>query len=201
MDKVYLENYDTKERFVSYWHQLDEILRLAPARMLEVGVGNHFIADYLRKKNVSLVTLDIDPELTPDVVGSVLALPFRKAAFELVSCCEVLEHLPFEDFIAAIHELYRVSKQHVVISLPDATRHYRILITLPKLGTIKKLIQIPRTKPPAHRFDGWHYWEIGKAGYSLARIKAELKQAGFGLQRTYRIFENPYHRFFILAKD
>jgi len=28
----------------------------------------------------------------------------------------------------------------------------------------------------------------------------EIQKAGFKIEKTYRIFENPYHRFFILRK-
>jgi len=51
-----------------------------------------------------------------------------------------------------------------------------------------------------NKFNGEHYWEIGKAGYPLNRIINEIQRAGFKIEETYRIFENPYHRFFILKK-
>jgi len=51
-----------------------------------------------------------------------------------------------------------------------------------------------------NNFDGQHYWEIGKAGYSLNKIINEIQKTGFKVEKTYRIFENPYHRFFILKK-
>ena len=51
-----------------------------------------------------------------------------------------------------------------------------------------------------NKFDGEHYWEIGKAGYPLNRILEDIERAGFNIIKTYRIFEHPYHRFFILKK-
>ena len=42
------------------------------------------------------------------------------------------------------------------------------------------------------------YWEIGKRGYGLARIVRDLS-ARMPLQRSYRVLENPYHRFFVFA--
>lgn len=55
-------------------------------------------------------------------------------------------------------------------------------------------------KKLVHKFNGEHYWEIGKFGYPLSRIIKDIKIAGFNIKKTYRIFEVPYHRFFILEK-
>ncbi len=71
---------------------------------------------------------------------------------------------------------------------------------IPKIGEIKKLIPLPRLKKTIHKFGGEHYWEIGKIGYPLDRITNNIKKKGFNIERTYRIFEHPYHRFFILRK-
>ena len=49
-----------------------------------------------------------------------------------------------------------------------------------------------------NKFDGEYYWEIGKAGYPLKRIIKEIQAVGFKIDKTYRVFEYPYHRFFIL---
>lgn len=193
-------SYDTKGRFCSYWHQVNEILSLNPANVLEVGIGNRFIADYLQKRDVSIFTLDINEELQPDVVGDVLALPFKDASFEVVCCFEVLEHLPYENFSSALTELSRVSQKYVLLSLPDVTRHYRFLITLPQIGVVKKLIHLPKLRPQIHIFDGAHYWEIGKRGYPLKRIKNDIERSGLVIRNSYRVFEYPYHRIFCLEK-
>ncbi len=200
IDNNYQFDYDNKERFCSYWHQLNEIISLNPRTILEIGVGTKFVTDYLRKMNFSVTTVDINFSLKPDVIAHVLSLPFSAGAFELVSCCEVLEHLPLTHFGQALGEIFRCSQKFAILSLPDVTRHYRILITLPKLGTIKKLVEVPKLKPPLHIFSGEHYWEIGKRGYPLACIKSAITQTGFTILRTYRVFENPYHRFFVLRK-
>lgn len=56
----------------------------------------------------------------------------------------------------------------------------------------------PRMGLREHKFDGQHYWEINKAGYPQSLILDEFqKQTNKKLQRTYRVNENPYHRFFV----
>jgi len=199
-DHYYDIDYDTKQRFCSYWHQIHEILLLKQNEVLEIGVGNRFVSNYLRERGINIVTLDIDKELKPDVVGSVLDIPFRDNSFQIVACYELLEHLPYEYVAKALSEISRVSKQYVILSLPDVNRVYRIYIYIPKIGEIKRLLPLPRIRKPIHKFDGQHYWEIGKAGYSLKRVVGDMQKEGLQLERTYRVFEHPYHRFFILRK-
>ncbi|MCK5766962.1 MAG: hypothetical protein KAH35_01115 [Candidatus Atribacteria bacterium] len=42
------KSYDTKERFISYWHQVNEIVRLEPDSLLEIGIGSGFASKYLK---------------------------------------------------------------------------------------------------------------------------------------------------------
>lgn len=53
--------------------------------------------------------------------------------------------------------------------------------------------------PSKHVFDGEHHWEIGKKGYLLKKIIDDLSQKS-KLLKTYRVPENPYHRFFVFEK-
>jgi len=195
------ESYDTKERFISYWHQINEIIKLDPKRVLEIGIGNGLVSSYLKQRGFKVTTMDIDERLKPDVAGSVLSIPFPDKSFEAVACFEVLEHLPYEEFAKALSEVHRIARKYAVLSLPDLTKAYRVDIQIPKLGELKRLISLPRLKPPKHEFDGEHYWEIGKAGYPLGRILGDMNRAGFHVLKSYRVFERPYHRFFVLKKS
>ena len=192
--------YDSKERFCSYWHQLNEIITLNPASVLEIGVGNGFLSRYLKRRGFNLHTLDLDTRLNPDVVGTVSSLPFRDNSFEAVVCYEVLEHLPFDQFLESAFELNRVTRAHAIISLPDASSFIRIVTPPPMMTHFALQIPIPTLRKRPHVFDGEHFWEIGKAGYPLKRILDGLAQAGFTVLKTYRMRENPYHRFLVLRK-
>ena len=200
LDPYFDIDYDSKKRFCSYWHQINEIISLKPKKVLEIGIGNGFVTRYLRDKELNVTTLDIAHELRPDVAGAVLAIPFKNCSFDVVVCCEVLEHLPYSEFSKALKEIHRVSRKHVVLSLPDVTTVYRINIELPRIGPIKKLISHPFYRSTRHKFDGEHYWEIGKTGYSLKRIELNIRQSGLSIIKTYRVFEFCYHRFFLLEK-
>ena len=192
--------YDSKERFISYWHQINEIMILEPNSILEIGIGNGLVFNYLRQRGFKVTTMDIDKHLNPDKIGSVLLMPLHNESFEVVACFEVLEHLPYENFLTALSEIHRVSSKYAVLSLPDSKGICRLNIQIPKIGEIKRLISLPRLKASLHDFDGEHHWEIGKAYYPVRKIMDKMRSIGFEIKKTYRIFEIPYHRFFTLEK-
>jgi len=109
-DHYFKPSYDSKGRFISYWHQINELIKLKPTSILEIGIGNGLVANYLKQRGYNLTTMDIDPRLNPDKVGSVTNIPFPDESFEVVACFEVLEHLPYEQFSKALSEIHRVSK-------------------------------------------------------------------------------------------
>ncbi|MFO0579189.1 MAG: class I SAM-dependent methyltransferase [Polyangia bacterium] len=57
---------------------------------------------------------------TAGVRGDTTALPFADASFDLVLCCDVLEHLPDEAAARTVAELGRVAARHVVLNVPFA---------------------------------------------------------------------------------
>jgi 2-polyprenyl-3-methyl-5-hydroxy-6-metoxy-1,4-benzoquinol methylase len=196
----YNNNYDTKERFCSYWHQINEVISLKPKSILEIGTGNRFVSTYLCERGFNVTSLDIDKKLKPTVCGSILNVPFKDQAFDLITCYQVLEHLPYTAFKKALSELSRVSRLYVLLSIPDASRYGRLFLQAPLIGTFQKLIQLPTIKKIVHIMDGQHYWEIGKESYNLKKIAFDINKTGFIIENTYRVFEMPYHRFFKLQK-
>ncbi len=201
-EKYTQPGYNTKQRFCSYWHQIDEVIRTQPTEVLEIGPGSQFVAGYLKSQGLSVTTVDIDPELGVDVVATVTNLPFAANSFDTVLCCEVLEHIPFLQAESALGEIHQVAKRHAVISLPDSTPYARVLLKLPRVLKVQWGVSLPKLSKRHHEFDGEHYWEIGKNGCSFRRrrLASEVRKAGFCIVSSYRVFEFPYFRFFILKK-
>lgn len=193
--------YVHKPRWASMWHQLDEVIRLEPNRVLEIGPGPGLFKVTALALGVAVETLDIDPNLEPDHIASVFTMPFEDSAYDVVCAFQVLEHLPFEKSKMAFSEMARVAKKAIVISLPDAATRWPVSIHIPMIGLIDFLIPKPRLVAPQHVFDGEHYWEINKKGYSLEKIINEFSSsAPLKLEKTYRVTENPYHIFFVFIK-
>jgi SAM-dependent methyltransferase len=107
---------------------LAQIRPLAPRTVLDAGCGEghvtRWLADALPASEITGVEGRRDalaafsarnPGLRA-VEGDIRALPFPDAAFELVLCSEVLEHLP--DPRAALRELARVCSGHLLLTVP-----------------------------------------------------------------------------------
>lgn len=181
---------------MSYYHQLAELLALNPENVLEIGVGDGVFRDYIKNNtNIPYTSVDVADDIRPDVVGDVTKLPFQDETFDVVCAFEVLEHIPFEQFERALSELSRVSTRAVVLSLPHFGPPVKFLLKLPFLHEISFAFKIPFARK--HVFNGQHYWEIGKRGYSQSRIRSIIEKY-FVIEKEFVPFENQYHHFFIL---
>lgn len=191
--------YITKQRWTSLWHQLNEVSLLKPESILEIGPGPGTFKLNALNVGLNVETVDLDPELEPDHVASATNLPFEDQSYDLVCAFQMLEHLPYDISLQAFNEMIRVTKKNIVISLPDAKTVWEYQIYLPKLGSYSFFIPKPRLKPQEHIFDGEHYWEINKNNYPLNRIIADFSE-NIRLIKTFRVNQNPYHRFFVFEK-
>lgn len=188
--------YGTLDRFSSYFYQVRVLLDTKPSSILEIGVGDGVTSEYIKRQtNIAYATADFAEDLNPDVVADVRALPFSDHSFDTVCAFEVLEHLPFEDFEKGVRELVRVARKYVVVSLPHFGPPVKFLLKVPFFPEVRFAFKIPF--PRRHVFNGQHYWEIGKRGYSPARIRAVLQRYGT-VEREFVPFENQYHHFFVV---
>ncbi|MBL7645462.1 MAG: class I SAM-dependent methyltransferase [Candidatus Hydrogenedentes bacterium] len=190
-------------RIFSYAHQIDSVISFEPVTVLEIGAGGGVVTSALRALGLGVTTLDVQTELRADITASVTEIPCSDKSFDVTLCSQVLEHLPFEQFAPALSELRRVSKRGLVLSLPDASRHWYIAGRLPKLPEFKIPFQLRRWAPvPDHALEGaGHYWEIGYSEYPLTRILREIREVGWRLDSTWRVTEMSWHRFFRLENS
>ena len=138
--RSYFERFETKKyrsrnplqrvlisRFIDGLHRL--FLASGDAsRVLEVGCGEGFVSGYLSERypGVGFTGIDVDPlalsrlkEKFPRVEthrGSACDLSEVAGAFDLVICCEVLEHL--DDPAAALREIAARSPRRALFTVP-----------------------------------------------------------------------------------
>lgn len=194
------DRYMTQARWASFWYQLNEVLKTNPDSVLEIGPGPGVFKIIAKNFGINIKTLDIDPELSPDFIGSADAIPSPNKSFDVACAFQVLEHMPFEVSMKAVQEMCRVARKSVIISLPEAGNCWPNTIAIPYVRKIQFLLKNPFKKTKKHIFDGEHYWEIGKEGFLLNDIIQALKihSSSSCKIKTFRIHENPYHRFFII---
>lgn len=68
---------------------------------LNIGCGNHRAPE-------PWINVDIQPDLEPDVVASITALPFDDDSVTDIYCGHVLEHVLFDELPVALAEVRRV---------------------------------------------------------------------------------------------
>lgn len=193
--------YVTGGRIYSFAHQIDAVVRQEPRRVVEVGPGPGIVTETLRTLGIEVTTVDAQAELNPDVVASVLELPFDAGSFDVAACCQVLEHLAYERFADALRELRRVTTGGCVLSLPDAVRRAAFGVELPLLGRFRASVPLPARpvrEPDAGMRRAGHRWEIGRCGVGLSDVLRSIGDAGWHATRTWLVPEKPWHRFFAL---
>lgn len=198
-NKYSFEQYCYPDRWASYYYQVREVLNLEPKSVLEIGVGDGFLGNYIKSNtDMSYKSLDSNKEMSPDILASADNIPTSDNSFDLVCAFEVLEHLPFEMFEQSLLEMKRVSKKYIIISLPYFGPPVKFLIKLPFLREIKMYFKIPFYKK--HIFNGEHCWEMGKKGFSVKKIRNVIKKH-FKIEKEFTPFENQYHHFYVLLKN
>ena len=193
----YSHSYDNKRRLASYWHQVDECLALGGKSVLVIGQGSGLPSLLLERQGFEVTTVDIQPELKPTVLADVRQLPFSDGAFDVAICSQVLEHLPFDFFMACLYEQSRVVRRGLVLSLPDSGRYSTLL---PRLFRRTVVLELPNVWFKRWVFNGEHFWEVNTRGQRLRDVQRAIDKVGLKIERTFRVWELPSHRFWRLVK-
>lgn len=200
------KKYDDLSRFISYFFQVDISQDIIPAgsKVLEIGKGNGFYSDYMRKLGYQVTTCDFDKDLEPDIVADIRKLPFPDGSFDLVTAFEVLEHLPFADVEVALSELKRVSGGRALISIPYKSTYFEVVLKFPFIRTVFRrffldfYLRIPLIFGGI-KISGQHYWEIDLLKTPLRKVRAEIRKF-FTIEKEISPLLDHYHRFFVLKK-
>lgn len=115
-----------------------ELIPFNVRTILDVGCGNGAFLNSLPDK-YQAIGLDFSRKAlkyvnTKVILGNVATLPFKSRSIDLVTCLEVLEHLPYELFKKAISEIQRVSKKYIIISVPNNEDIKGGFVTCPECG-------------------------------------------------------------------
>lgn len=194
--------YLTLERFISYYFQFKEVTSLPVESLLEIGIGNGIVSAGLRQMGYKVTTCDFDASVQPDVVADVRHLPLPDQSQDLVMACQILEHLPFEEFETTLRELMRVSRKYVLISLPRRHTGFELIIKIPGIQTLLKrsyvdLAALIPLRFPGFAESGQHYWEIDTWQVSLKQVKEVMERVGV-VKKVFSPPMNKYHVFFLV---
>lgn len=128
-DKYNSQNPLARRLMAGFLNSVTELYNLIqPASILEVGCGEGSLADHLlkhaKKRPTRFVACDLSLEAVDSRVdpliefrqSSIYELPYSENEFDLVVCCEVLEHLEHPQ--QGLAEIARVAEKGVLLSTP-----------------------------------------------------------------------------------
>ena len=108
--------------------RLRQICAMVPKgvqQALDIGAGQGWLAKYLSLSRPEIDMAGVDWSFTgmqkfpgKAIVAACQALPFADRMFDLVTCCDCVEHLPDEIYKTALEEIKRLSRRYVIINTP-----------------------------------------------------------------------------------
>lgn len=103
-------------------------------RVLEIGFGDGYGTDYLRKEGIDIVAVDVDEESVMRACEKYpetkffhydgILLPYPDKSFDCIISFQVIEHI--QDDSAFLKEIYRVMKPGGVAYITTPNRKYRL---------------------------------------------------------------------------
>jgi ubiquinone/menaquinone biosynthesis C-methylase UbiE len=205
----YYSGYDNLERFIAYHYQIELLnklnIRKSDSNILEVGVGNNTVSNYLRQNKYNIITCDYDVRLKPTVSANVIKLPFINNCFDVVLCFEVLEHIPWENINLVLSEINRVTHKYAIISIPYSSIVFNLVLSSPQNKRIfnNSYLKLFYLRIPYFfkkvKFDGEHYWEMGRSRHSKLRFKKFIKKY-FRINNEFGPSLSPLYYYFVLEK-
>jgi ubiquinone/menaquinone biosynthesis C-methylase UbiE len=153
--------------------------RVAPSSVLEVGCGEGHLARHLLDRAVrrpvrfeacDLQIGQIAPELDEMIVfkaASVYELSYADDEFELLVCCEVLEHL--ERPADALRELERVASKAVLLSTPREPL-WRAL----NIARGKYLTMLGNTPGHIQHFSRRSLWSLVAQRFQIVEVRTPI---------------------------
>ena len=203
-------SYVSKERIITFWHQIDEILKINPRRILEIGIGPRIACSFFKECGIEVVTADLNASLKPDIVADVreLASAVKDKSFDAVLCARVLHHIPFCDFEKSLRNLAIICHGEVVLTLPvDDFRLYfsfRVTSRRAMQFSIPLPLYLKRLALSARGEEHSYYaklWKINSSSETRLDRVEEIIERHFYIKKSYPIAEDRSHHLFVLKKN
>lgn len=204
------EGYFATEQLLTYVEQVQNIQKCLESikhdksniKILEIGKGNGFISSFFKNMGYNITTFDINESLNPDVVGDILELTkyFKLNSFDLVICCEVLEHLPFEYFEKSLNEIDKINKNMLFLTIPEFKSFSGFNLFI-KYFNKNKFLSFHIGTKAKHKLTEQHFWELDSSDLSSKINIVNILDKKYILEEFGRFKLNPYHNFFVLLKN
>jgi 2-polyprenyl-3-methyl-5-hydroxy-6-metoxy-1,4-benzoquinol methylase len=177
-----LENLD---HWCSYWYQLKLMEGVVKKgnKVIEVGVGSGFLANYLRNKDIEVLTLDIDKGKKADVYIDIVDFQPQNE-FDFFCAFEVFEHLEFTEIDTVLDNVVGHLRKGIFFSVPSFNKIGLYLeLRIKYLVNFKKDFAI--SLPPKKISTKAHQWELGYKEYNEKRLSQKFIKRGMKLKKRF----------------
>lgn len=190
-----------------YYFIVQSVIQYRPKRVLEIGIGNRIVEHCLSSLIDEYKTMDLNPNLNPDILGDLRSFrPELEGHFDVVICSEVLEHMPFDDLRSNLNSIHRYLRRggKAIITLPHRRRsflfispsykhyHFSLPIWTTAAGFYLRFIRKKIIIDPNHQ------WEIGDLKTKKRDVEAAMKDEGFNINKFMDML---YTDFWVLEKS
>ena len=188
-DAAWTKKLESKEHWLLYWKQqwlLTKYLRQEDT-ILEIGLGSGFTANYLRNKNYTVTTLDIDNEKKPDIVANIVDYEL-KSNYDIILAFEVFEHFHFNYLKTVLQMLHSHCNRYLLISIPEYLSCFFSLEF--KLFWVKKTFSVRRPSfYKLKKISQNHHWEVNSNPETKLNKLMELFH-----DHGFKIMEQSYYQ-------
>lgn len=190
-------NYVNRKRWMSYYHQVNEVIKSNSKTCLVIGKGDGIVPAILQHCGLDVDTFDYEDQMKPTYLGDIRKIhEIVDREYDCIVCCQVLEHIEYEYFESVIESLRRICKKRLILSLPEIMLLLSIDIYVPGIKDKGAYITIPRFWKKRTRRGGQHMWEVGLKGKGKKKIKRIISKH-FRIIRDYNAGGNLYNWFII----
>ena len=188
----WINKLESKEHWLSYWHQIKLMLESLEPKdsVIELGIGSGFTSNYLRSKNIEVLTVDIDKKKSPDIVSDAISFKPNKN-YDHFCAFEVFEHMKFEEMENVLKNIKSKIDKNIFISVP-IYKKTPINIEL-KFKSYWKSITVKT--PKTSIIDPHHYWELNYKDITEERLISVFEHHNFKLKNKNSFFRWRYFHF------
>lgn len=182
---------------------IKELTNQQPKLVLEAGPGEGVIRNVMSQFVEKYDTIDVNPKLSPTYQSDIRNfIDGINEKYDCVIAADILEHIPFRDFEAALKNFMAYLKNGgcALITIPHRS-HYFFWMTswkhrphIIKIPTLKWFLR-PLGKKVS--IDPDHEWEIGDGRHKIKDVERAMQRAGFKIEKRRKLI---YVDFWVLRK-
>jgi SAM-dependent methyltransferase len=177
-----------------YFFIIKEVIDFMPKDVLEIGTGSGIVKNCLQPLVRNYVVFDVNPKLKPDLVGDIgVHQDALENNYDCVIIADVLEHLPFSDFLKSLRHIYSYLRKDgkLLVTIPHRRTHF---LFMTPLKTDPGVLTVPTGILSLAAFyrrfikrkiwiDPHHCWEIGDGTVKKVDVERLFKRSGLTIDK------------------